>query len=494
MPQPPSAPSRPSLASRLCSLGVRGGLMVGGTLLGFVGALSARSHAANFGALQTQWPPYQPLTSADRVLILSPHLDDESLAAGGLMAQAQRLGVPVRVAFLTNGDGSRSTLIAHNLRHRHPQSMVEFALLRQHEARAACAQFGLDEDDLIFLGYPDGGGLPLWEEFWEAKRPFRSAFTGLIRAPYADARTLRTPYCGDAVWRDLIGVMRDFRPTRVLTTHPADTHPDHATIYNFAALALETLRLEPDTRAWATATRLESFMVHYGIWPVPNGLHPDQVLAPPAPLHATGTQWTNLDLDAADQATKLCAINSYPSQLAVTPRYLRAFARRNEIFGSEPVGCDCIHARTATGLTPRHALNPARDLRALTIERTQDGGLTIQVQLCAPPSERLRYRVLLHAVVPPPQDASPSQQGTPQIRRAYIEWASEDGWLAYWEHNGKREEIPFARDGATLRATLPPSLAQRLLGAADCSLLASASVRQGHKVLTRMPVAVGRFL
>ena len=40
-----------------------------------------------------------------RVLVFAPHPDDETLAVGGLIHRLTKEGVPVRIVFITNGDG-----------------------------------------------------------------------------------------------------------------------------------------------------------------------------------------------------------------------------------------------------------------------------------------------------------------------------------------------------------------------------------------------------
>src|SRR5438094_488409 len=44
------------------------------------------------------------ITARDRVLILAPHPDDESLAAGGLIQRAVAAGAATRIVFATDGD------------------------------------------------------------------------------------------------------------------------------------------------------------------------------------------------------------------------------------------------------------------------------------------------------------------------------------------------------------------------------------------------------
>ena len=46
------------------------------------------------------------MTAKDRLLILAPHPDDESLATGGLIQRAVKAGAKVRVLFATDGDNN----------------------------------------------------------------------------------------------------------------------------------------------------------------------------------------------------------------------------------------------------------------------------------------------------------------------------------------------------------------------------------------------------
>jgi LmbE family N-acetylglucosaminyl deacetylase/phospholipid N-methyltransferase len=81
-------------------------------------------------------------------LVLSPHPDDESLGCGGMIALLREKGIPVHVAFITDGGAS------------HPNSLQfpphKLAALRKQEATAACKVLGVDDDALYFFEQPDG--------------------------------------------------------------------------------------------------------------------------------------------------------------------------------------------------------------------------------------------------------------------------------------------------------------------------------------------------
>jgi LmbE family N-acetylglucosaminyl deacetylase len=82
------------------------------------------------------------------LVVIAPHPDDESLACGGLIAEARAQGRPLRVVIVSDGTGS------------HPDSraypMERLRELRESEAKRAVEALGLDpERDLLLLRLPD---------------------------------------------------------------------------------------------------------------------------------------------------------------------------------------------------------------------------------------------------------------------------------------------------------------------------------------------------
>ena len=98
-----------------------------------------------------------------RVLVFAPHPDDETIGAGGLIFHLARRGVPVRVVFVTNGDGYAEA-VAQDFHERKPSDTdyLEFGEVRRREAVAAARHLGLHRGNLVFLGFPDGGLAQLW--------------------------------------------------------------------------------------------------------------------------------------------------------------------------------------------------------------------------------------------------------------------------------------------------------------------------------------------
>ncbi|MDF2439525.1 MAG: hypothetical protein JWN98_509 [Abditibacteriota bacterium] len=374
--------------------------------------VQSKNYRRDLSMAHEQFPGAPNYSARDRVLVLSPHCDDETLGAGGAIVQARRAGAQVKVVFFTNGDGSRSTQIAENAKHLRRFSFQELATMRQSESIAAVAELGVAAEDVIFLGYPDGGLRAMWEKHWQ-RTNYRSPYTKAMRSPYPNSFTRAAPYRGSQLLADLEKILVDFKPTTLLTTHPADTHGDHWAAYAYTRAALEKLRMASadatsgsistsNAGEWPQQVQLLTFLVHHGIWPVPHGYHPEARLAPPAQMRNCGTQWMDSALDASAQAQKKAALERYVSQLIFTPHYLRAFLRRNEIFGTVPPKVATMQQDTAllrdeSSDSLWHKLWPAADIRALWL-RLLPAGWSLRLETAGHPVVRFQYEVTIHVL------------------------------------------------------------------------------------------------
>jgi LmbE family N-acetylglucosaminyl deacetylase len=79
-------------------------------------------------------------------VVFAPHEDDEVLGCGGLMARKRKAGARITIAFLT--DGSQS--------HAHLMPPEQLSALRKGESVAAAETLGVPNEQVIFLGFPDG--------------------------------------------------------------------------------------------------------------------------------------------------------------------------------------------------------------------------------------------------------------------------------------------------------------------------------------------------
>ena len=286
-----------------------------------LGGLGIATHLDNFAALQTPLAPFDFPAANDRILVVAPHPDDETLCCAGLLQRAAQLQIPARVAFITNGDGSRTAQIFKTLREPTSRDNDLFSLAqhRQIEALGALQKLGWGAGDADFLGFPDGGLTALLN----GARNYYSPTTRRNHVAYPRAYAPGAHYDGPTLLDVFARLWEDWKPTRVFTAHPLDTHRDHAATFRLCQTVLN--------RTGSTAT-LQGCLVHYGVWPVPNGLHLESNLAPPAALLRRA--WTSLALSEIEIQAKLAALECYDSQLVSLPRYLRAFVRANEIYDS----------------------------------------------------------------------------------------------------------------------------------------------------------------
>ena len=282
------------------------------------------THLANFAARNAVLPALPNFQNDDRILVVAPHPDDETLCCGGVLKRAAHSNIAAKTLFLTNGDGSRTAQIFKTLREplARDNDLFSLAQQRQIEALNALKKLGQSENSADFLGFPDGG----LTSILNSENIYWSPLTKRNHVAYPRAYAPGARYHRQTLLDLMARVFDEFQPTIIFTSHPLDTHLDHAATFH---LCVETLK----RAALKTPPRLETFLVHYGIWPVPNGLHLDETLAPPAAL-LQRRGWRSLALNQNEIEAKLSALESYPSQLVSLPRYLRAFVRRNELFDS----------------------------------------------------------------------------------------------------------------------------------------------------------------
>ena len=266
-----------------------------------------------------------PLQESDRILVLAPHPDDEVLGAGGVLREAVRRGLPVRVVFLTHGDSNEWSFLAYCkwpvVLPRGARAMGE---LRQREAIAAAAALGVPGQDLTFLGYPDYGTLDIWRSHWASRPPDRGRITRARAVPYSSAFRPGAPFKGEEILSDLEAILREFRPTRIFVSHPADHHPDHAALYLFTRVALWDLQGE-------IAPTVHPFLVHYPGWPR-RAFRSGEELSPPARLLAS-FQWQSRELAPEEVATKRLALVAHRTQYGYSASRLLPFVRSNELYG-----------------------------------------------------------------------------------------------------------------------------------------------------------------
>lgn len=255
----------------------------------------------------------------DRVLIVAPHIDDESIAAGGFAIDAIESGADVYVVFLTAGDCNRITAhLLHRTLEPTARDFLSVGMTRIAEARDAMHLLGIPRDHYFILGYPDRGLRSMLEN---PDAVVRSRATHAREVPYREAMSPGSPYMLDNVLCDLERVMMQVDPTIVIAPVPFDQHEDHASAAELVDLTLESLEIRP---------RRLGYLVHMG--PIATKLvnMPERALLPPSRVKAFS--WTTYSLSPQVQQLKSSVLMTYRSQRPYVFLLRNAFVRRNELF------------------------------------------------------------------------------------------------------------------------------------------------------------------
>jgi len=284
-------------------------------------------------AFAQEFPELEKFTASDRVLVLAPHPDDESIGCAGVIQRAVKAKAKVKVAYLTNGDHNELAFIVFKKRPIIFNSeFIAMGKVREDEGKKAMKLLGINEDNLIFLGYPDYGTDTIFFSFWETSRPFASYLTRQSYVPYKESPSFRAPYKAESILADIKKVLLDYKPNKIFVSHPADVNGDHWAYYLFLQIALR------DLRSQIGEPKLFVYFIHAPGWPSPRDYHPDIGLKP-SEKHFPDEliNWSSFKLEDEEIDNKYKAILCYRSQTCVSAFYLLAFARQNELFGDYPL-------------------------------------------------------------------------------------------------------------------------------------------------------------
>jgi LmbE family N-acetylglucosaminyl deacetylase len=269
------------------------------------------------------------LAGYQRLLVVAPHCDDETLGAAGLMLAAERAGMQVRVVIETNGDGFyfATSQDFHTLR---PDAVdyIRMGEIRQGESLAAMKILGIQENQVIFLGYPDRGTPSEWNDHWSVENPYRSPYSQDTHSPYSNTYDHNSVYSGEDLLKDISSIIESYRPDLIVYPNPDDVHPDHWGMNAFTRLSIaETNHVDPSYQP----TEL-TYLVHRPDFPTIRGLKPKQSLVPPPALLAVYPRWVRWDLTPEDVQKKGLAVQAYKSQLPLLHGLLESFVRSNELY------------------------------------------------------------------------------------------------------------------------------------------------------------------
>lgn len=276
----------------------------------------------------------KPLTADDRILVFAPHCDDEALSSSGVIMKAVKMGIPVRVVLLTNGDNNYfSTDIEFKTLYPSAKQFIKAGESRQKESIRAMRMLGLSNKDLVFLGFPDRGIKSLYTRNWFADKPYKSKGTRGRFAPYKLIYEPGVSYSGENLLRNIREVIKDFSPTIVVAPDIDDNHPDHKYGAKFILMAMEN---EYTDIPAADRPRIVSYIIHYYYYPFPRGLHQDWPLLPPV-SRTFHKRYQKLLLSTDEIEIKKDVVMTYKTQLKVPELkgLMKSFVRSNEIFETQ---------------------------------------------------------------------------------------------------------------------------------------------------------------
>ena len=238
------------------------------------------------------------LTSSDRVLIVAPHPDDETIGGGGVIRYCLEHNIPVYVVVVTNGGSG------------------PLGVRRYHESLNATSQLSLPSSNITFFEYTQGVD-SLFNENWDKPLDINRGHTSNFAYQPGAA------YNGVSLEQNFETVITNFKPTVIIYPNPEDSNPDHWGTSSFVEYATNKLNYNG---------RMYTYLVHVSsVWPFPRGYFPGAYILPP--YFMTGyDSWFVFPISASDEQLEYQAINSYHSQLDSDPSYLLTFVRKDNLF------------------------------------------------------------------------------------------------------------------------------------------------------------------
>jgi len=276
-----------------------------------------------------------------KILIVGPHPDDEAMMFSGVIYGALSRGEPVKVVMMTNGD----------------LSGVSMGNTRQGETVSALAgSLGMQESDIIFLGYPDSGLTPIYDSYTLSTDVYTApngqsatyAQWGLGRSDYHYYKFgSHAAYNKPNILTDLESIIADFLPDHIFVTSQYDQHGDHAIEYSYVRDALTAI----STTNATYKPVVHKTIIHGGddtAWPL--RMNPVTDFTTPPLLGSTPLLWSNresirlpviMQSDLTANNLKYTTILRYNSALAPYPNpqdnYITSFVHKDELLWADNI-------------------------------------------------------------------------------------------------------------------------------------------------------------
>jgi LmbE family N-acetylglucosaminyl deacetylase len=273
----------------------------------------------------------------ERLLILAPHPDDETLSAAGVVQQVFQRGGTVRSVVITAGDAYVGAIVEATGKANPARSdYLNYGEQRLEESRNVAKFLGKGFVHLDLLGFSDGSIYDMLVTHWQRTHPDKSDYTGFNRVPYREAEDRGTAQDGQDLRNELLAILKDTKPTLIVFPDVMENDSDHAGLGMFALLAVNDW-LEGHTPPHHDP-RLLAYLIHWRHdWPPGSALdnpidQSDQPLYLPDDLPLRGHVRSCLNLSKEEIVTKRNALALYKTQQKAMAPFLEAFVHTNECF------------------------------------------------------------------------------------------------------------------------------------------------------------------
>ncbi len=225
-----------------------------------------------------------------------------------------------------------------------PQDYIAFGKQRCNEAQKAAEKLGLDTQAEEFLGFPDKGLLPLWEEKYNINPNdvetrdytlYVSEATKRFSSPYKTTfNRARNGYNRQNLLSDIKDILKKYKPKKIYAPHPLDSYSDHKATAWFVNLAL--VELQKEGAEWITDLCVSYYLVHgrfadfmYSSYQMPPQLKQPYIFSQTPPVSINSNQF---------KEKKEAALNEYRTQLNTEEErgFLKKFIQNEEFFWDVP--------------------------------------------------------------------------------------------------------------------------------------------------------------
>ncbi len=274
-------------------------------------------------------------------LIFSPHPDDESLACGGLIATASQRGEKTKIVFLTNGDAN--TNAAAKVFEKESDDLtsddyINLGNVRKNEVLAATKKLGVEEKDVVFLGYPDRRLARIYKTKKTSLRPTKKTWGVFFGDPEPESALnhygASEVFSKESIVGDISSLLTYFTPRKIYVPAEFDSHSDHKATFWFVRDAIKHSRY---------SNEIYIYVVHGGndkCWPFPRGKTPNEKMEQIKsngnilPAFVPWPPSMRLPVDNALNEIKLQALYCHDSQFCnnTDREYYESFIKSEEIF------------------------------------------------------------------------------------------------------------------------------------------------------------------